>query len=136
MFVAGFIGSPKMNFLTVELQGIADGRARLRLPGNATIDLMVAGARIPQGKLTLGVRPEHLGGPDNADARIVGRVRLTEHLGAETMVYADIPGGELVVRADGLTRVSRDEMLAIGISTKSCHLFDADGRAIVNGALL
>jgi ABC-type sugar transport system ATPase subunit len=76
-FVAGFIGSPKMN--------LCDGKAA----GEACA--------------TYGIRPEHLRLTNDAP-RWTGTVRHVERLGADTMVYLSVPGlGEMVVRADGDT---------------------------------
>ena len=76
-FVAGFIGSPKMN--------------------------LYPGAAVEEGCATYGVRPEHLRLTQDAP-RWTGTVRHVERLGADTVIYLDVPSlGEMVVRADGDT---------------------------------
>ena len=75
-FVAGFIGSPRMNLYT-------------------------GAAAAAQGATTYGIRPEHLR-LDNDTPRWTGRVRHVERLGADTVIYLDVPDlGDMVVRTDG-----------------------------------
>jgi multiple sugar transport system ATP-binding protein len=134
-FVAGFIGSPKMNFLDAELAN-GDSVPAVRLPGGATLKLP-ADPRLHPGKATLGVRPEHLSIETRGDAGVPGEVKLAEHLGAETMLYVELAGGEtIVVRAGGLNPVRVGDRVEVGFPARACHLFDSDGRTVVNGSLL
>ncbi len=125
-FVAGFIGSPAMNFLSGHLDGdtafiLADGDS-LPLP---------AGWRAPPGAgdgvLVLGVRPEHLGlaGPDSP-ASFKAVLRVLEPLGNETLLYLEIGDQPLVVRAPGHVETPIDEPLDIALPAKHLHLFAAD----------
>ena len=139
LFVAGFIGSPKMNLLKTRVEGIADGVARVVLPGGGSLPLPLNGAAPPAdgAAVTLGVRPEHASLRGGDGASIPARVRLAEHLGAETMFYLETPdGGALAVRADGLARERVGDRVTVGVPAAASHLFDGDGRAIVNGSLL
>jgi multiple sugar transport system ATP-binding protein len=132
LFVAKFIGSPTMNTLPVQAMAEEGAGLRFALPGGTPI-------RLPTHRqgATLGVRPEHLTLGDGEDATLQGRVRLTERLGSETMLYVDLgEGTEVVVRADGLSPVRPGETVPIGLSHRSCHLFDGQGQAVLNGALL
>jgi len=132
LFVAKFIGSPTMNTLPVRRLGEDGDGVRFALPGDAPIVLPTR-----HGGVTLGVRPEHLILGTGEDATLQGRVRLTERLGSETMLYVDLgENTEVVVRADGLSSVRPGETVPIGLSHRSCHLFDAQGQAVLNGALL
>ncbi|MFO1068086.1 MAG: sn-glycerol-3-phosphate ABC transporter ATP-binding protein UgpC [Geminicoccaceae bacterium] len=136
-FVAGFIGSPKMNFVKARVAR-ADGQAiEVELPGAARIALPARGAGAPAGtEVTLGVRPEHILIGGGADASLPARVSLAEHLGAETMFYVDVPGAAAItVRGDGLARERPGDAITLGLRAAACHLFDGNGRAIVNGAL-
>jgi multiple sugar transport system ATP-binding protein len=136
-FVAGFIGSPKMNFIDVRLDGVEAGTARLVLPGGALLMLPLDGAVPPAGALTLGVRPEHVVAHAEQGVALPGRVRLAEHLGGETMLHVDGPdGAQLAVEADGLDRTRVGETIRLGLDPRSCHLFAEDGRAIRNGSLI
>jgi multiple sugar transport system ATP-binding protein len=131
LFVAKFIGSPTMNTLPVQRVEEGDG-PRFLLPGGAPIVLPTR-----EDGVTLGVRPEHLSLGTGEDATLQGQVRLTERLGSETMLYVDLGSDvEVVVRADGLSAVRAGDKVPVGISRRSCHLFDAQGTAVINGALL
>jgi len=134
LFVAKFIGSPTMNTLPVTTLAQEGDGVRLALPGGVPIVLPGAPA---QAGTTLGVRPEHLTLGHGADATLEGRVRLTERLGSETMLYVDLGAEtEVVVRTDGLSPVKPGDVVPVGLSRRSCHLFDPEGHAVVNGALL
>jgi multiple sugar transport system ATP-binding protein len=104
-FVAGFIGSPRMNFL-----------------GGA-----VAGAH---GAATYGIRPEHIAlSHDAGDWR--GRVILTERLGSDTFVHVDVEGiGTVNVRIEGRAEVQAGESVNLTPDPASIHLFDAQGRPV------
>jgi multiple sugar transport system ATP-binding protein len=139
MFVAGFIGSPKMNFLKATASSGKAGKLDVSLPGGASITLegkqAVLQAATP---VTLGIRPEHLSldGAGKQGATLTSKVRLAEYLGSETMFYTHLAdGSEIAVKADGLARADIGSALKIEINPAACHLFDEDGRAIVNGDL-
>jgi sn-glycerol 3-phosphate transport system ATP-binding protein len=91
LFVAGFIGSPAMNFLPAK----AAGGDRFVLDETGTT--IAAGAHAPAGaQITVGVRPEHLS-PAGADRAVVsGQVQMIEQLGADTLVHL-AHGGEAVI---------------------------------------
>jgi multiple sugar transport system ATP-binding protein len=133
-FVAGFIGSPKMNFLDGTLVRAGADGATVKLAGGievrAAVDATSAGA---DAKVTLGIRPEHIvlaGAAGNADdtslARIPVDVSLVEHLGEGTLVYVKLPGtSELVVcRTEGTTRVKEGQKIDLGLPASECHLFE------------
>ena len=135
MFVAGFIGSPKMNFVKATASPASGGIA-VDLPGGGSITLD-SDARVAAGQsVTLGVRPEHLVLAAGPGAVLSGRLRLAEYLGSETMFYLTLAdGGELAIKADGLAKAAPGETLTVSLPAAACHLFDADGRTIVNGDL-
>ncbi len=114
-FVAGFIGSPAMNFLDARAR---DGRVLL---GDAT----VAETTLPDGPCTLGVRPEHL--TRDGAGGLEGIVQVFEHLGGEAFVHAALPDGqELVAKLDGEQAHRPGD--ALRLSAARWHVFDADGR--------
>jgi lactose/L-arabinose transport system ATP-binding protein len=124
VFVAGFIGSPKMNFLS----GVVDGNA-VRLPdhGNQAIPLMV---KAPGGeKVTVGIRPEHFkaGGMAHLDLN----VEMIEHLGAETYAHARYGNGELITLATQNDRALKaGDRLAAAFDPSRALLFSPDGQRI------
>jgi multiple sugar transport system ATP-binding protein len=134
LFVAGFIGSPKMNFLKVQVSA-ADGAAVVRLPG-ADISIPTHGVSITAGEMTFGLRPEHIDATGKGDVVIEATVKLAEYLGSETLFFVTLAdGSELAVKADGLASEKPGQTLRLGINAKACHLFDKDGKAVINGDL-
>jgi multiple sugar transport system ATP-binding protein len=134
LFVAGFIGSPKMNFLKVQVSS-AEGAAVVRLPG-ADISIPTHGASVPAGEMTFGLRPEHIDATGKGDVVIEATVKLAEYLGSETLFFVTLAdGSELSVKADGLASEKPGQTLRLGINAKACHLFDKDGKAVINGDL-
>jgi ABC-type sugar transport system ATPase subunit len=126
-FVAGFIGSPKMNFLEGTLSGVQEHDATVDIPGFAPMQLPIASSSAKPGdRIALGVRPEHLlvGGGGDIDFDVV--IALTEQLGDETFIYGTLASGEtLIVRAPGQNPVRTEQPLRIGLKFDACHLFGA-----------
>jgi multiple sugar transport system ATP-binding protein len=131
LFVAGFIGSPRMNFLGGEIAGGASDRLTVRIAEGEAVATPVRpdGARTGE-KVTLGLRPEHLLVGAGADATLKGRVVTIERLGAETYVYLERDSGEpLVVKADGGSGARVGELIEVGVPAAACYVFDDEGRA-------
>ena len=134
IFVAGFIGSPAMNLLAAE--GGEPGRG-LALAGGGLVKPRDMGPVEPGRKVLLGVRPEHLtlvSDRNNADLEL--KVTAVETLGADTLAHghpvdASQPGGELIARLAGGTRVAEGDVLPLAIDAGMAHLFDPQtGRRI------
>ncbi|MFC3704683.1 ABC transporter ATP-binding protein [Devosia honganensis] len=118
LFVASFIGSPRMNLL----EGRAVGQG-VDLPGIGTLP-----AKLPAGSVTIGVRPEHLAIGQPGDLSVEGTVSLVEYLGSELFVYVDLPGGRtLLAQAPGNARYRRGDTVALGFRAADAHFFDAEG---------
>jgi sn-glycerol 3-phosphate transport system ATP-binding protein len=122
IFVAGFIGSPAMNFLPGVIEGgavrLADGS---RLPPPADCAALAAGRAV-----TLGVRPEHLIA-NGAAAALTVTVELAEMLGADTVVHGRLGDGSLLqARLSGNTRAKPGERLPLAIDPRLLHLFDRE----------
>jgi multiple sugar transport system ATP-binding protein len=131
LFVAGFIGSPKMNFLETAAD-IDRDTATVKVPGGGTLTVPARTAGMaPGAKVTLGVRPEHLAAEDQGDAVMEGRVFVVERLGGETYCHVRVEGDRsVVIRTDGDSPVNPGERVRIGIPAAHCHLFDRDGIAL------
>ena len=130
-FVAGFIGSPKMNFIEAEVAQAGAPAVTVRLKSGAVVRVEVDGsAAKPGDKVTLGVRPEHLlvGGVDNV---VDATVTFVEMLGANTQAYCIYPGVQesLTCQLAGHATVREGDMLRMGVPADCSHLFDAGGRA-------
>jgi len=135
-FVAGFIGSPQMNFLDARVGAIRDDAVELAIAGIGSLALPApdADARVSDAA-TIGIRPEHvvLGGDAGLSAR--AQVVLTEQLGDETFVYATLSTGEtIVIRAPGQNVIGADEAVTVSFPAAHCHVFDANGRRWTPGA--
>jgi multiple sugar transport system ATP-binding protein len=137
MFVAGFIGSPKMNFVTVKVKTVKGRTVTVSLPGNSTLAIPVAGALPSVGDVvTLGCRPEHVKIAGGQKTTLKGRVRVAEYLGSETMFYLVLEdGSEFAVKAGGLAAEKVGDILPLDLPVAACHLFDATTNAIQNGDL-
>jgi multiple sugar transport system ATP-binding protein len=130
-FVAGFLGSPRMNFIDAELVSAGADGARVRLGTGDVIACRVdAGATAPGTPLVLGVRPEHLRAGAEANA-LHATVSFVERLGSSTQAYCPFPGAEdtLTVSLDGQVDVDDGQSLALGVAPEATYLFDAAGHA-------
>ncbi|MBJ3785270.1 ABC transporter ATP-binding protein [Devosia sediminis] len=122
LFVASFIGSPKMNLLTgqatgqgIDLSGIG------RLPTRVAAD----------GAVTVGIRPEHLALDGSGDIAMDGTITLVEYLGSEIFVYVDLADGHnLLAQAPGNAQFKRGDKVRLGFKANDAHLFDAAGNRI------
>jgi multiple sugar transport system ATP-binding protein len=130
LFVAGFIGSPRMNFLSGELTSTANRQIEIRNEAGLSLTLSNAGAAaVPGETITIGIRPEHLTvvGPDQGLLR--GEVQIAEHLGGETFLYVLLASGEtLVVEIQGQAAARPGDCVGIDFKPDAQHLFRADGR--------
>jgi multiple sugar transport system ATP-binding protein len=136
LFVAGFIGSPRMNFLQGEIASGTDNAVTVRLADGSTVLVPAGrnGARSGE-KVTVGVRPEHLLEGGGGDSELKGQVVAVEHLGGETYIYLERGGEEpLVVKADGASKTRVAEVLPIGVPASACYLFDSDGQAFARAS--
>jgi multiple sugar transport system ATP-binding protein len=131
-FVAGFIGSPAMNFLEGRIAGLGDRMIEVELEGGhkATVRC-TPGAEVREGEpVSLGVRPEALNPDGVGDATIPGKVYAVERLGGETYLYLQTPEGrEMTVHAAGDKVVAPGDQVAIGFTADKCHLFHDNGDA-------
>ena len=131
-FVAGFIGSPKMNFLKGQLIEIGEGKCKVKLNTGDVITACVDASKAAVGdKVELGIRPEHLVPVDhsNATSRLSGTVQVAEHLGAESFVYMDVDGEDFTVKATSEIPVEAGDQLEVGIPAEACYLFDQNEQA-------
>ncbi len=130
-FVAGFIGSPKMNFLTVEAVEASEAGVSVtaRDFGKALIPVVGDAVR-PGQSLTLGIRPENVKVGEGLGVSLRGQVELVERLGHETFIEVLTAGGHAVAAlVDGKTLVEMCDTAAISFDPAECHLFDASGNA-------
>ncbi|MDI5985885.1 sn-glycerol-3-phosphate ABC transporter ATP-binding protein UgpC [Halomonas sp. M4R5S39] len=132
-FVAGFIGSPTMNFLPAELvAGTAEG-CRVTTNGIGELRLPQDPGRHGAGDaLTLGVRPEHLGlAPASGDNGF--EIVNVEYLGNEVYVYLEPKDGDtlLIHRSEAPSQWRVGQKVALVPDPAHVHLFDDENRALV-----
>jgi multiple sugar transport system ATP-binding protein len=130
LFVAGFLGAPRMNFLEARVVACGGGRVGVEMAGR-TIDLPRDSASLSAGDaVTLGVRPEDLGVGDTA-AGLRGEITLVERLGGEALVHVRVGADQPVIaKLAGDTAVRIGDAIELGIDPSTCHLFDTGGLAI------
>jgi multiple sugar transport system ATP-binding protein len=127
-FVAGFIGSPAMNFVEVTATGSGDGLSleapNVSIPLPARFRGLVGGGR----RLVLGIRPEHLA--IQRDAASGGSVQATadvvEYLGNEELIHLNVAGTDLVALVSADHRVKPGDRLDLAVRLDKVHLFDPE----------
>ncbi len=132
MFVAGFIGSPKMNFLDATLVSQEGSLARLEAApvGPLTVEL-APGIALKPGRYTVGVRPEGIRLGDGGDVSFTAEVAAKEVLGNLGYLYLDTAAAtRLIVEVPSTVGVGRHERHAFSFDAGRCHLFDDKGDAV------
>ena len=126
LFVAGFIGSPAMNFVPGKVRdSVLDLGGGLSVPLPETVSSRIRNG----GRITLGIRPEHLA--ETQGAGMPFRVENVEALGADSLIHGFIGEGQLVVRVDGHAQPQLGAMLNIAPRPDKLYFFDsANGKRI------
>jgi len=128
-FVAGFIGSPSMNFLDVDVTRDGD---KVQLKGDGIDiplpDRYVAGFKSFSGnKLVVGVRPEHLDvSADDPSGKLAGNADVVEYLGNEELIHLTVGGHDIVALIGSEHRIKPGDDLTLHISLDKVHLFDPE----------
>ena len=132
-FVAGFIGSPSMNFMPARLD--ANGR-KVELPGGESFQLPDAGLSAHGGQeVTLGIRPEHLIVTEKGVSLADLKVDMIEALGADTLVHGYLGADRTVVtvRVPGVMKVASADILPLTCEPERLHLFDPQSGTRIGG---
>jgi ABC-type sugar transport system ATPase subunit len=125
MYVAGFVGSPMMNFLPVTVDGVKASAAGF------SVNLPTAPG---VSKAVLGLRPEAMSEKPAANGapELDMKVEVTEVLGADQFVYGTVGGDAMTVRVDPQLKVDPGDRIRLSLDTRRLHLFDpATGVAIM-----
>jgi len=131
LFVAGFIGSPKINLLSAEVVAAGATEAAVRLMSGDVIRVEVDASRARPGeRVTLGVRPEHFEAGAGANA-LTATVRFVESLGSTSYAYGVLAGSqeELTVQLSADAAVRAGQALRLGVRPDTALLFDPSGQA-------
>jgi ABC-type sugar transport system ATPase subunit len=125
-FVAGFFGTPSMNFLSATLVDKAARGAGFEIPVERAPALRPASEAV--GRVVVGVRPERLtmtrGAQGDARVPLSGEVAMREVLGAEIVLHVESPAGPLTVRTDAGAAARPGDTVQVWLDPKSIHLFD------------
>lgn len=132
LFVATFIGSPKMNLFTGTICAIEMQALRIQLASGQEVRAEVEPARAQLGDtVTVGLRAEHILDDLSGSEVFSGTVNIVEHLGEANFIYLTLQNGqELVVRGNGEKTVHIGETLGVSTRSRAFHVFDAEGRAM------
>lgn len=138
IFVGGFIGSPAMNFFDVTLQGdrvINEKGLNLRVSPERYKTLKEKGF-VDGAKLTFGIRPENIHSePEELrkeeHSRMPAKVVVSELLGAETMLYAEVGGTELVARVDPTDEHVPGQNIELAFDMTNAHFFDPETTEVI-----
>jgi multiple sugar transport system ATP-binding protein len=136
-FVAGFIGTPPMNFFDAVIVQ-QDGKLLLK-EETFTIEIPAhwrdkLGAHVNK-KVVFGVRPEHVGSPTAEAApgvpKIMANVEVIEPMGSETYLYLNTGCNDFIARVDSHRRCSVGDKLEIAVMIDKAHVFDAETRLVI-----
>jgi ABC-type sugar transport system ATPase subunit len=133
-FVAGFIGSPKMNFIDATLENLNGDQAQVRLPDQQLITLKLASDNVSVGDpVRLGIRPEHIYAKSDVqgDFSVTFQSEVVERLGNSTYLFGNYCGKEgFKVHIQGDKSVGLYEDIPLSLNLSDCHLFNKEGLAI------
>jgi multiple sugar transport system ATP-binding protein len=128
LFVAGFIGAPRMNLLSVKVRAATATEVTVDGPGGLATTVAVDGSALKTGdSATLGIRPHDIELSDGAGS-LEAQVALAEALGPETVLHATLTGGEKIVavlKRQGVETQGRP--IHLTLPAERMHLFDAGG---------
>lgn len=142
MFVAGFIGSPQMNFINVKVE--KRGEDIHLVFGKNDIKLVESKAKKLEGtdyigkEVVMGIRPESMHDEDSfleehAESIVEARVEVVEMLGSETLLYMFVEDISCTARVSPRTKTKSGDVIKIAIDTNRIHLFDKETeRTIIN----
>jgi ABC-type sugar transport system ATPase subunit len=126
-FVAGFIGSPAMNFFEAKVGSVEGGCARVAGPGFRSFDLPATSLKVGD-TLTVGVRPEHLARGEDGAVTVEGVVELVERLGESSFAYVRRADDRLfVAEVRGRQTPTPGERIMLTAANRDVHVFDAAG---------
>lgn len=132
LFVAGFIGSPRMNFLEATVEEAPDRATRVQLRDGSSLGVSTSARTVHRGEsVTVGIRPEHLEQVPEGQGPVV-TVTLIEWLGNVRFAYlaTEAVDEPLIMQMQAGVALEEGQSLSVGASPDHCHLFDSGGRAL------
>jgi multiple sugar transport system ATP-binding protein len=135
-FAAGFLGSPRMNFIAGKVARASDAGLDIELTGGGTVTTAVAaGSARPGDAVTVGIRPEHvqITAPDAPDgAPLTAAILLIENLGDHAILHLDREqqdGGRVLAKVNKAP-AAEGQRVGFALPADECHVFDAQGLAL------
>ncbi|MBQ6708417.1 MAG: sn-glycerol-3-phosphate ABC transporter ATP-binding protein UgpC [Clostridia bacterium] len=131
VFVAGFIGSPQMNFLEGRLKKdekgyfVKIGYSIIRLPER------MKPSAYEEERVILGIRPEDLNLDKNNGDSIEVKVELAEMMGSEIYVYSTFEGKKIIARIDSSEKIENGENIRLTLDTQKLHIFNAQTEELI-----
>ena len=130
LFVGGFIGSPKMNFINTKILSSNTKSTKVDLFGSSNIVIPKTSKTSSSGdQVTLGVRPEHLLVNKKSSSSWESKVFVVEKLGSGTFLYLEKEGEPLVVETEGDSKIKVGDTVKVGFDADKCHLFDSSNNS-------
>ncbi len=131
IFVAGFIGSPRMNLLSGHIGPVDGNVVQVDLDEGETLRAEFPTPPKPGTTVTVGVRPEALVPVAPGTGLLKGEVQLAEQLGGETYVYVSLPGGRsITVEIKGQAEARPGEVMELGFDGNKFHVFGPDEKVM------
>ncbi|PNH78256.1 ABC transporter ATP-binding protein [Vibrio diazotrophicus] len=137
-FVAGFVGSPAMNFFDVDKVEELNGKAVIHIDQFAAIHSTINTHRLPLGqRFEMGIRAEDIVITENdVPAHATGKITFIERLGDRTLVYVSLESGKmLIAEASSKRHLQTNQHVGLNIDFDSVHLFDESEKAYHGGEL-
>jgi multiple sugar transport system ATP-binding protein len=136
IFVAGFIGSPQMNFVDADLQD-KNGKVAVVF-GDETVVLPDDKSKLLKDKgyvgknVIMGIRPENLDEAVGGEAAVIeATVEVTELMGAETYIYLTKGKANMVARVNGTSKAKAGDKIKVSLDTSKIHIFDKESELTV-----
>ena len=130
LFVGGFIGSPKMNFIKCKILSKNINKTEVDIMGSGKINVPKTSDVSKEGDFVqVGIRPEHLSVNKDSDSNWESKVLVVEKLGSGTFLYLEKDGELLVAQTDGDSKIKVGEIVKIGFDASRCHIFDESNQA-------
>lgn len=135
MFVAGFIGSPQMNFMNATI--VKKGAGLVVKIGATELPLPADKAKVLEDKgyvgkdVVFGIRPENMDDDpkymaDHKEGTFSAKVDLVEHMGSETFLYLSVEGNNIVAKVEPTTKAKIDDKVQLAMDINLCHIFDKE----------
>ena len=132
-FVAGFIGSPKMNFFPGTISHIDNqNNALVKLPDGQELSIHIdTDSSCSEGDtVSVGIRPEHIRANGSGDLKLKVECQLCEYLGEMTHVFAQFQGEQIILKEDGEPGFENGSPILAGINAEHIYLFNDKGQSL------